>query len=484
MFYAEKFRVLRKNKKIQLNAIATELNKHRKTIWAWETGKASPSLMEMKELASLIGVPLSDISDEASISEEQDAPIDTEMMKHDLEGLKPKDKKYVQKLQRLLLSTTRENKSFRTEIERHSTIFNAVQSSIYTKDKNFLFTFLNSAYLNFLKRDKASTLGKTNHSLFSLKESEVLDGLEKQVMAGEHVHNIEISMPGEHGLKGLFSGEPIVDEMTGRIKGITVLIEDVTARKNAFDRYKILESGINLSQDVFWIKTLFPEMKFKYISASLSNILGYKSEDFFNNPTFWINNVVYSEDVEKMVEYYDYNTKHLRNSSMDYRILTKSGEVKHVVEYHYILKEYGLMFGIIRDVTEQRDAEQNSALLERIVDEKVPEAVWICEKDSTKLRYISEAVKPLTGFLVKMFSSNDQLFIDMIHPKDRKRVVKWLNYDKDKHSTARKYRIITNDGTVKWIENRKYSNYRVDGKNIVFGTLRAIEEKDDMQQEG
>ena len=63
MFYAEKFKLIRKSKKIALNDIAVALKKHRKTIWAWETEQSTPSPTEIKALAKLLDVNIEKISD-------------------------------------------------------------------------------------------------------------------------------------------------------------------------------------------------------------------------------------------------------------------------------------------------------------------------------------------------------------------------------------------------------------------------------------
>ena len=63
MFYADKFKLIRKSKKIALNDIATAMEKHRKTIWAWETGVSTPSPIEIKALAKLLDINVEKISD-------------------------------------------------------------------------------------------------------------------------------------------------------------------------------------------------------------------------------------------------------------------------------------------------------------------------------------------------------------------------------------------------------------------------------------
>ena len=226
-----------------------------------------------------------------------------ETIEKDFRHLSIEDQTYVERLQYSLANMKKENQTLKSTINRYNTIVDAVQAFIYTKNKDLVFTYVNADYLAFL-RVEHSIVGKNNFSAFSLEEADELDKLEKQVLEGNHIRNIEINIPGERGAKGLFSGRPILEEGTSKIIGITVAIEDVTERINASDKYKMLEAAVNASKDVFLIKKEGLGKTFEYISNAVKNLSGYEKKVFFSNPTFWINKVVHPADRERVCSYY------------------------------------------------------------------------------------------------------------------------------------------------------------------------------------
>ena len=248
----------------------------------------------------------------------------------------------------------------------------------------------------------------------------------------------------------------------------------MTTCLNAVHKYKILKKAVDYSKDIFWIKKSFPEVTLEYISQTVCELSGYAPEIFFNNPTFWINNVVHPEDVEKVVRYY---RREKYNSHLEYRIITLEGQVRHVVESLFRVDEYNLIYGVIRDVEEQKEHEQMCVLFENIID-KLPHIVWVYEKVSGDTIYISEEIKQLAGMMPKSFRKDNQKFIDLIHPKDKKRVVGWLHDEKTKNLTGTiKYRIVTRDEKIKWVKNKKYIGCQISNKNIIYGTIEEIPEE-------
>jgi PAS domain S-box-containing protein len=142
------------------------------------------------------------------------------------------------------------------------------------------------------------------------------------------------------------------------------------------------------------------------------------------------------------------------------------------------------MWGIARDITERKRAEEALAQSEekhRTLSQNIPGMVYRGRPDwSTEIISNSESI---SGYAAQEFNSGKSNWLDIIHPDDRERVRKEvLALEEKPHSIIQEYRIITKDGSIRWVEDHKTSLFKdgvfqgVDGIVFDFTKRRRAEQ--------
>ncbi len=138
----------------------------------------------------------------------------------------------------------------------------------------------------------------------------------------------------------------------------------------------------------------------------------------------------------------------------------------------------GTMLGsvlVFRDQSSERDAERNLRESERKLStllSNLPGMSYRCRNDRQwTMEFVSEGCNTLTGYQPEDLLYNNKLsYNDLIHSDDREWIwVKWQDVLKSRRKFAEEYRILTNDGRLKWVWEQ--------GQGIFSdnGTLIALE---------
>jgi len=79
--------------------------------------------------------------------------------------------------------------------------------------------------------------------------------------------------------------------------------------------------------------------------------------------------------------------------------------------------------------------------------------MWLANDKSIK--FISPAVKKITGYKAQEFINNPTFFTQIIHPEDKKHILQEFEKElKNPHSCSIEFRIFHKDGSVRWISHR------------------------------
>jgi diguanylate cyclase (GGDEF)-like protein/PAS domain S-box-containing protein len=132
----------------------------------------------------------------------------------------------------------------------------------------------------------------------------------------------------------------------------------------------------------------------------------------------------------------------------------------------------------IRDISERQDAEERLRSAERryrTLVERLPLSVYIDRLDDVSSNvYTSPQIEAMLGFPVEDWVENHDLFVELLHPEDRERV---LAAHQRTHVTGEplliEYRLRTRDGRTVWVrdEARVVSG---DGEPVLHGYLLDI----------
>ncbi|OGV17577.1 MAG: hypothetical protein A2X47_11690 [Lentisphaerae bacterium GWF2_38_69] len=477
-FYFEKFKAIREQKNIAVKEISIALNKHRVTVWAWESGKQKPCLSDIRELAKILHVDISEISDiKTGLSDDSDS---SNIADNISAPLSIEDRIYLQGIEHELLALRKKVSYLQREKKELQSIANNIQTLIYRKDSSLKFVFANKAFLETLNLSTNKLVGTNNSSLFLGEEMSLVHSLEVRILKGERITNHEIIIPGtRRQRKGYFSGNPIYDN-NGIISGIAVSIEDITDKSIAIARYKQLEDAVNLSQDILWIKDIRNENSYSFISSSIDRITGYKIKHFNNNVRFWIDTVVHPDSKRHVLEFYK---KRNWEKPVDYKILTANGEIKYLREKCY--SENGMQFGVIEDRTSKMEAEKYQLLLLDIIH-KVPYVIWLSSDYGKKVDMITDTYKPYLDSNSKFVLNSQEMYEKFIHPEDTQKYIDWKESISDSKwwnnksaktiKTFLRYKLLLNGKSV-WVEEQIFSDPVLRKRGIRYGILRDITEE-------
>jgi len=119
-----------------------------------------------------------------------------------------------------------------------------------------------------------------------------------------------------------------------------------------------------------------------------------------------------------------------------------------------------------REIAERKQAEkllqESEARLESILN-SLEEVVWSASAQTYKFLYLSPAAEKVYGRPVSEFFASQNLWLEVIHPEDRKRVEKTMPILMEKGSINQEYRILRPDGEVRWLSDRRHVIYDQNG---------------------
>ena len=134
---------------------------------------------------------------------------------------------------------------------------------------------------------------------------------------------------------------------------------------------------------------------------------------------------------------------------------------------------------IFRDITEKKTIEQklhDNELWLRLILKNVPAVIFRCYNDSEwTMEFLDDKIEELTGYRAVDFLNNTtRSYSSIIHPDDQGLVKQYIQrainanifYDIE-------YRVITSDGSIKWIGERG----KVNQNNMIDGTIFDITDK-------
>ncbi len=165
---------------------------------------------------------------------------------------------------------------------------------------------------------------------------------------------------------GEVSGSPI--RSSGRIVGMVSIARDVTERRKmeeklqeAYAKRQELEFIINHSPAIACLWRAMPEWPVEYVSESIA-LWGYVPEDFTSGRIKYMS-IIHQEDLPRVeMEVEQFTREGRPEYSQEYRILTRSGEIRWVDDRTWIRRgpdgSITHYQGIAIDITDRKRAEE------------------------------------------------------------------------------------------------------------------------------
>lgn len=482
MFYKEKLKKARVLRKLSQEKLGGLIGKTKKTICRWEAGFNEPSSYYIKLLANVLSIPLSELSDMPE--QEKLLPyfytqLDS-LDKHTFDFSSKTDTEKMElfiDMQNNLEMLSWENKYYKSIFTRNSDIVQALNLLVYEKDSKERFTFVNNyffSYFNFL--NEKMVLGLRNQNIWKQKNSwDDLTKIETEVYSsGCKVLHRKVSIPKPFGPdgKGFASVTPILDG-NGKVEKIVGSIYELTGEEVLREKFFYIETILDNLEHVLWIVKLKPHRHYLYISKAVHSIYDVYAPEFYKNVNKWQNFILHEDRKKVLFELQSGKTE------QHYRIRTGNGQIKWIEHFTYITEINGekFEFGVIKDITEIKNAREALELLELNVN-AMDNGLMIIDTNSEKVIYLNKAITKITGYPANTILKGGINFWkeNIIHPEDIQKYS--LSFEQEEKAALVECRIVMKNGDVRWIRNYWYSNSFMNKKCYIAIITDITEEKE------
>ena len=220
-----------------------------------------------------------------------------------------------------------------------------------------------------------------------------------------------------------------------------------------------------------------------YISPQIDHMMGYSPEEWAANPSLWEERL-HPDDHDWVVASNAADTGD--EWSVDYRAIARDGRLVWLHNDARLVRDDEgapqYWQGITFDITERKVAEERLREAEeryRSLVEQLPVAVYTDAVDevSTAL-YVSPKYEQLTGYTPEQRLLDPGLWVRMLHPDDRERVLaESQRTNETGESFDTEYRIVRADGGVAWLHDHAMLVDAPGGKHIWQGVLQDVTER-------
>jgi len=189
--------------------------------------------------------------------------------------------------------------------------------------------------------------------------------LQRLIATGEPVLNLEVNgtTPAEPGVERVWLNDYYpVKSKNGNVAGITVVVQDITQRKQAASQ-ETYRQFLDLLQslDVMVWEADVATWQFTFVSQHTEAILGYPVEQWLQEPDFWVKHI-HPADREQTVASCLNAIAKGRNNDFEYRFTAADGRVVWLRDIVSIIQDTTgrarKIRGVMVDITKQKQAEE------------------------------------------------------------------------------------------------------------------------------
>ncbi len=291
-------------------------------------------------------------------------------------------------------------KAIKESEERYRMVYNDSPIGIINYNSQGILIDCNQRFLDIIgsNREKVFGLDLRNLKNKSVKQC-VFDTLDNKTAIYEGTYE---PLTGKRTAEVHMRFSPLYDA-EGQIAGGVGIVEDVTERKQAEEKLKQSDRIFNHAMDMLCIAGF--DGYFKTLNPAWAQVLGYSVEELLRKP--WLE-FVHPDDKE--------STENAKSTLVDgkevyqfqNRYICKDGTVKWLSWNSYPYKEEGVMFGVVRDVTQQKNDEQALKESEQLFSKTFfnsPVALFISRLSDNLIIEVNDSFCRLTGFTRKQLLS-------------------------------------------------------------------------------
>ena len=382
------------------------------------------------------------------------------------------------------------------EQKNRDALINSTEDLIWSVDKDMnLITANNPFKITFLKYSGKEIMEGNTILPYELDEDYINKwrDLYKQALKGESVTYIndralENKNQSQQMMETQFN--PII--INGIIEGVACSARDITERLKHQKETEEFNEKLTTAQEIaklgYWEHILGEKELFW-----TDQVYEIWDEDFNDHQptvdTFF--ETVHPEDRDKFNLYTNKPIDDIQIQDIEYRIITRKGNLKWVHQYGKKLqakdKDLVIFKGTMRDITDKKNQEQ--AILEYNLKLETAQKIaklgyWELDIANNKLTW-SKQIFEIWETSEKEFEVTFNNFFESIHPEDRE------NFSIEQERALRgekpletEHRIVLKNGKIKWVLERGEIIKNNDGESLLFeGTVQDITNQKEIEIE-
>src|ERR687898_1389574 len=198
-----------------------------------------------------------------------------------------------------------------------------------------------------------------------------------------------------------------------------------------------------------------------YMSPQLEAILGYTAEEWTADPDLF-SKVLHPDDRDWVLAEQRRTEEAGEPFRAEYRMTSRDGRVRWFRdEAHEVAGREGepaYHYGYLLEITDRKELEEAVRAAEeryRALVEQLPLAIYVDRLDELSSNvYTSPQIERMIGYTAEQWAAEDDLFVRLLHPADRDRVLRDHERTRTTGAPLRtEYRLVTADGRVVWVRD-------------------------------
>ncbi len=363
--------------------------------------------------------------------------------------------------------------------EKYSSLINQLPIGIYRTSTDGMLLFGNPSLVKMLGYNNIDELMNINiNTLFVDKE----DNNKQQ--ANWEKKNINYLSSGEYKIKHKdgnliwvrFSENAVLNKF-GDIDYFNGILEDITEQKTAED--KLTRLIINFP-GIVYRSLLNNETTMLFLSDETRQLTGFDPNEFINKKMSF-SNIIHPADRKYVFENIYKSVSNKERYFLNYRIITKDGQIKWVYEQGYAVSESENnifeLEGIIIDINERKQAEEvlkESEEKYRSLVENISEVLFTLNTDGY-LTYFSPKIEKITGYTINELIGKH--FSEFIFKEDLPNIVRSLEQTLTGITQPSEFRIVDKYGNTKHVRTSSSLIYKKDEISGISGVMTDITDR-------
>ncbi|MCF7792248.1 MAG: PAS domain S-box protein [Victivallales bacterium] len=460
IFYRNKLLSIIKNKDIKKVSIQKKLNISRPAFWNWEKGKTVPSEENVRKLARILDVKVSEISDLKE--KELDKHIFDKITesKTGNNWLKQTHASFEERARIKNNIINGINKSFDELAESKmviSALLNNMDIIFYIKNHLNRYITANNNFIDTMKLNKNYNVnGKADIDLMSTCDAKRNQTEDNAVLKSRKKITYEGIIPNSRKKRwAIIIKTPIFND-DGDVYGLAATYLDITESKIESERRKLLEKNIDLMSVASTVYDKDND-RFIYFNKKALELLALNNETDLKDKSYQVAEIYF----KRFLSHDSYN-KLINFSQNNNEVFTVEAKIRNktcLLEIRLSnIEHFGrnYIMAIFYDVTELRLLEEKLKVLDASMNQ-VNAVVCIIESEDYEKHkenyYITDYVEKLYGYKKEEFYADNYLLRKkIIHEDYVEGYVNWLT--KKKYYTEKyRYMIRAKNGELKWCES-------------------------------